>query len=117
MNRLEQLTRNNSSYYQVFTNFEKIVKPDSSILTFLPIDSYEYPLFGKNLSRKVIPIHTYDGKNIMPPEADYLLYSDTIFPCVEKNDISLGEGWYIRDLGVNSPFCTIIEYEIASVKN
>jgi hypothetical protein len=99
MNRMEQLTRNRPKYYQPLRTFERLVPPDAAVAVFLPEDSFEYPLFGKDLTRTILPINSFSkGPQPVPANAEYLLYSQNIFPCPLPDDIHLGADWYLRRL-------------------
>ena len=108
--RIGQLLRNNFSYLDATRKFEELIPSDATVLTYLPEDSYEFPLFGEKLTREIIPIHLYNGKDILPPaNADYLLYSSHIFPCANQDDEHLGEDWFIRKLDFPKPICPTIK--------
>lgn len=100
MNRLEQLTRNRTKYYAPLAAFDQIVPQDAIVAVYLKGNQFEYPLFGKRLTRTILPINSFDrGLQPIPMNAEYLLYMVEGFPCVDvQNDIPLGADWYLREL-------------------
>jgi hypothetical protein len=99
MNRLQQLTRNRRNYTEPIRLFERIVPPDATVAVAFGEDTFEYPLFGKHLTRKLIPINSFlNGMQAIPPEADYLIYSENVYPDWKYKDIELGQDWYLRNL-------------------
>ena len=99
MDRLTQLTINNPGMTTPLIEFERIVPTNASVAVFLKPDSYEYPLFGKGLTRKIIPINSFkEGIKPIPLEAGYLLYSIKGYPCPSPEDILLGRDLYLRKL-------------------
>jgi hypothetical protein len=103
MDRVEQLTRNRAEYREPLAAYEAQVPRDAVVAIFLPEDSYEYPLFGRGLTRRIIPINSFDGSTNdtelrpVPPDATHLLYADG-YPCVRSTDIALGADWHLRRL-------------------
>jgi hypothetical protein len=99
MNRIEQLTRNRRDYTEPIQRFERIVPPDATVAVAFGEDTFEYPLFGEHLTRKLIPINSFlKGLQPIPPEADYLVYSEKVYPDWKYKDIELGQDWYLRIL-------------------
>jgi len=99
MSRIEQLTRKRPTTTQIFTKIEEIVPQNATLAVFHAEDRYEYPLFGENLRRVIVPIRSFWGDlQDIPPDAQFLLYIDN-FPCSDKqNDVHLGLDYYLRDL-------------------
>jgi hypothetical protein len=96
--RLGQLLRNTGLTAQ-HRRFEQLVAPNDTVAIALSADSYEYPLFGEKLTRKLIPInHFILGLSPIPQEADYLLYSRRVITDIQPTDISLSGEWYLRPL-------------------
>lgn len=109
MNRLEQLTFNYQKYYRTFTAFEEIVPEDASVAVFLYPNSFEYPLYGRYITRKIIPINSFfRGLQPIPAEADYLLYARG-FPCPLPGDRQLGDrsSIFLRILNEDNRECTL----------
>ena len=104
-NRLFQLT-NGRRRYETLVKYEKLVPIKATVATYLQIGSFEYPLFGKSLTRTILPINSFDkGLQPIPVNAQYLLY-DVSYPCASTNDINLGNNWFLRhltDLNRNCP--------------
>lgn len=99
MDRMQQLTMNNVTYYEPLKTFDEIVPSNATVAVFAYEDSPEYPLFGKYLTRIIIPINSFDdGVQPIPESADYLLYSQNSFPCTKSSDEYLGADWYLREL-------------------
>lgn len=101
-NRIAQLTRL-GPYYEPLLEFNAQVPSDASVAVYLPGDSFEYPLFGKNYTRTLYPINSFiNGVQPIPEDAEYLLYSENYPSEKLENDILLGKvlnsGWYLRTL-------------------
>jgi hypothetical protein len=99
MDRVQQLTRNRRNYTEPINLFEKIVPPDATVAVAFGEDTFEYPLFGEHLTRKLIPINSFlKGLQPIPPEAGYLIYSRDVYHDWRTNDVRLGEDWFLRIL-------------------
>ncbi len=106
MDRIEQLTRNRKNYTEPIRNFLTLVPPGSSIAVYLAGDQFEYPLFGEKLTRKLIPINSFDkGLQEIPVDANFLLYSNG-YPCPLSEDIFLGTDWHLRPLNDSNRICS-----------
>ena len=104
MDRLQQLTRNRRDYTEPIRLFERIVPPDATVAVAFGEDVFEYPLFGEHLTRKLLPINSFlKGPQPIPPEADYLIYSENVYPDWKYRDIELGQDWYLRILKRGKP--------------
>jgi 4-amino-4-deoxy-L-arabinose transferase-like glycosyltransferase len=109
MDRLQQLTSNEPSHYEPIRKFEELVPPDATVAVCLRNYFFEYPLFGELLTRKLIQLNSFwRGKQSLPDEADYLLYSEGYFD-PKDGDIKLARtnaecgssdcgDWYLRKL-------------------
>jgi hypothetical protein len=105
MNRIQQLTFNNPKYYQPLRMFEFIVPSDAKVAVFLYPNTFEYPLYGKNLSRVIMPINSfYRGIQPIPADAQFLLYAKG-YPCALPEDIHLGADWFLRKLSRDNHEC------------
>lgn len=106
MSRDEQITRSAVDYYQMIQKFDQTVPADSTVAVLMYEDSMEYPLFGKGLTRTIIPVNSFlKGRQPIPASAQYLLYFET-FPCANLNaDIYLDDGWYLRKLNETNRQC------------
>lgn len=106
LDRIGQLTINRATYYEPIRKFDSLVPKSATVAVFLYGDSFEYPLFGERLTRKIIPINYFDeGLQPIPANAEYLLYAEG-FPCANPNDTFLGADWYLRQFGKDdNPSC------------
>ena len=111
LNRMEALTVSRPDITLAYQNFDKIV-PSNAIVALGTInDDYEYPLWGKDFKRKLIPINPF-GKGLqkIPKEAQYLFFAASVIKPM-KTDIRLGsqldmksgimvpaEDYYVRKL-------------------
>ena len=111
LNRMEALTVSRPDITLAYQNFDKIV-PSNSIVALGTInDDYEYPLWGKDFKRKLIPINPFGmGLQKIPKEAQYLFFAASVIKPM-KTDIRLGsqldmksgimvpaEDYYVRKL-------------------
>ncbi|HZW38439.1 MAG TPA: glycosyltransferase family 39 protein [Ignavibacteriaceae bacterium] len=94
-NRIEQLTIYHPQSKMHLTNFDKIVPKNAIVGVDINGASYEYPLFGVGLTRKIIPVNK--NKNI--DKLDYYLYRSYL--PYEKNDLYLGDSIYLRNIKIN----------------
>jgi hypothetical protein len=105
MDRMEQLTRNRTEYYEPLKRFDQLVPKDARVAAFLPRDTFVYPLFGEYLTRTIMPINSfYKGLLPIPACAEYLLYAKE-FPCASAEDIYLGADWRLRRLTDDNRRC------------
>ena len=104
-NRIEQLTSKNFDSYEPLKNYEELVPQNAVVAIYLDIDSYEYPLFGKYLTRTIIPFNSFlNPIQPIPTNAQYLLYDDK-YSCGSGDDTSLGNNWFLRELQNNNRNC------------
>jgi hypothetical protein len=108
--RMEVQTFGRPDITSAYTKFDSIV-PDTATVALGTInDDFEYPLFGKNLSRKLIPINPFEGGvQPIPKEADYLFFAKSVIKplstdirlgtdTTRKDVIYRGEDYYLRKL-------------------
>ncbi|MFN8348206.1 MAG: glycosyltransferase family 39 protein [Spirosomataceae bacterium] len=112
--RIEMMTFARPDITKAYQNFDRIV-PDSATVALGTInDDFEYPLYGKNLTRRLIPIRPFEQPlRPIPAETDYLFFakSDTIAlfrplptdirlgtDTTMKGVIVPGEDYYLRKL-------------------
>jgi hypothetical protein len=90
LNRIEALTVSRPDITLAYENFEKIV-PSNAIVALGTInDDYEYPLWGKDFKRKLIPINPFGlGIQKIPTDAQYLFFASSVIKPLES-DIRLG---------------------------
>ena len=93
-NRLEQLTIGRPDIYDAYKKFNEIV-PNNAIIalgTQQEHEDFEYPLWGEDFKRTLIPIHPFrSAVKPIPLEAQYLFYSEGVIP-FQEGDIRLGSG-------------------------
>lgn len=91
LSRMEQLTITRPEIQKAYQQFDELV-PGNAIValgTQQEHEDFEYPLWGKEFKRKLIPLHPF-RKNIkpIPTEAEYLFFSKGVFP-TKPGDILL----------------------------
>jgi hypothetical protein len=92
--RLEQMMATRPGTLGAMRQFERLVPADAEVAVMLPPDSYEYPLFGPELTRRLVPI-SLKGKP--PASAGYLIFArSSMRP--SRGDRSLGDRLYLRRL-------------------
>lgn len=108
--RIEAMTFARPDITKAYKLFDEIV-PDSATVALGTInDDFEYPLYGKHLSRRLITINPFEkGVQPIPKEADYLFFSKNVIAPLPtdirlgtdttlKNVIVPGEDYYLRKL-------------------
>jgi hypothetical protein len=93
MNRMEQLTISRPEIYEAYKKFDEIVPKNAIVAlgTQQEHEDFEYPLWGKGLTRKLIPIHPFRKPvKPIPAEAEYLFYSEGVIP-YKEGDILLNK--------------------------
>lgn len=91
MNRLEQIMVGRPNLYEAYKKFDKLVPHDAIVAlgTQQEHEDFEYPLWGKDFTRKLIPIHPFrSAVKPIPAEAQYLFYSEGVIP-FQEGDILL----------------------------
>ncbi len=96
--------------YPAYARFDSIVPQDATVALGTINDDFEYPLYGKDLTRKLITINPFEkGVQPVPAEADYLFFAKSVIEPV-PGDIRLGsdttmtglivkgEDYYLRKL-------------------
>lgn len=105
MDRLGQLTFFNVDYYRPMIRFEDRVPKYAVVAVYFFPNTFEYPLYGRYLTRRIIPINSfYAGRQPVPEEAEYLLYANG-YPCALPDDIYLGADWFLRKLDDGNRAC------------
>ncbi len=92
MNRMEQMTISRPEIYEVYQKFDEIVPKNAIVAlgTQQEHEDFEYPLWGENFKRKLIPLHPFrSAVKPIPVEAEYLFYSKGVFE-FKDGDILLG---------------------------
>ena len=102
MSRMEQLTVARPHIYEAYEKFDEIVSPNAIVAlgTQQEHEDFEYPLWGKNFTRKLIPIHPFrSAVKPIPAEAQYLFYSKGVIP-FQEGDILLNSADNHKDTPV-----------------
>ncbi len=108
--RIEMMTWARQDLTKAYQKFDSIV-PQNAIVALADMnDDFEYPLFGKNLTRTLIPINPYEkGLQPIPKKAEYLFFAKSVIK-PQFGDIRLGtdttmtnvitkaEDYYLRKL-------------------
>lgn len=96
--RIELMTFARPDITKAYQKFDQMV-PDSATVALGTInDDFEYPLYGKHLSRRLITINPFEkGVQPIPKEADYLFFSKNVIPPL-PTDIRLGTDTTMKDL-------------------
>lgn len=88
--RMELLTVSRPDITKAYTKFDELVPQDATVALGTINDDYEYPLWGKRFTRKLIPINPFEqGLQSIPKEADYLFFSKNVIKPL-PSDIRLG---------------------------
>jgi len=108
--RIDMMTFARPDITKAYKLFDEIV-PDSATVALGTInDDFEYPLYGKHLSRRLIAINPFEkGVQPIPKDADYLFFSKNVIKPLPadirlgtdttmKNVIVPGEDYYLRKL-------------------
>ncbi len=93
LSRTEQLLLGRPMLTQAYEKFDKIVPNDAVVAlgTQQEFEDFEYPLWGKDFERTLIPIHPFrSAVKPIPAEAEYLFYSKGVLP-TQTGDIKLNE--------------------------
>ena len=84
--------------YQPYLKFDSIVPPDATVALGTINDDFEYPLYGEDLTRKLISINPFEqGVQPIPPEADYLFFDKSVI-LPKPGDVRLGTDTTMTDL-------------------
>jgi hypothetical protein len=90
MSRTEQMTLARPDVCEAYIKFEEIVPKDATVALATMNEDFEYPLFGRNFSRKLIPLHPFHSEELkpIPEQAQYLFFNDKLVKPL-KTDIRL----------------------------
>jgi hypothetical protein len=97
--RIAQLTRNSPESAIPLRAFEAHIPANATVAVFFPGTgaALEYPLFGKGLTRTIIPLNSYyRGQRPMPADADYFLYDAKSGHYTKGDTTFLGTDRYMR---------------------
>jgi 4-amino-4-deoxy-L-arabinose transferase-like glycosyltransferase len=88
--RIAQMTWARPDISEAYQNFDRLVPPNATVALADINDDFEYPLFGKKLTRKLIPINPFErGVQPIPPGTDYLFFAASVIQ-PQPGDIRLG---------------------------
>jgi hypothetical protein len=96
MDRIPYQTFARPDVTKAYMRFDSIVPQNATVALATVNSDFEYPLYGKNLTRKLISINPFEeGLRPIPKEADYLFYArkvinDTTEIRALPTDIRLG---------------------------
>jgi len=77
---MEILTNARPDITKAYQNFDLIVPANATVALATINDDYEYPLWGKNFTRHLIPINPFDqGLQAIPANAEYLFLPNQLF--------------------------------------
>jgi hypothetical protein len=100
LDRIGQMMQNRPGYEDAVRRFESLVAPDATVAVYLEPASFEYPLFGEGLTRRLMPINSFrSGRQPIPADADVLVFSSTL-EAPRDGDVHLGADWYLRRLRI-----------------
>lgn len=109
--RVKMMTIGRPDVYVPYKRFDELV-PDTATVALGTInDDYEYPLYGPNLSRRLIPINPFEkGVQPIPTQAQYLFFAKSVIKpqpgdirlgtdtTMTENVVVPGEDYYLRRL-------------------
>lgn len=88
--RIAQMTWARPDITEAYRTFDRLVPPNATVALADINDDFEYPLFGKKLTRKLIPINPFErGVQPIPPGTDYLFFAASVIQ-PQPGDIRLG---------------------------
>ena len=94
--RIRQMTLGRPDIYVPYKRFDELVPTNATVALGTINDDYEYPLYGPDLSRRLIPINPFEqGLKPIPKNAGYLFFDKSVIqPC--PGDIRLGTDTTMR---------------------
>jgi hypothetical protein len=94
LSRIEQLLLARPNLAPAYKKYNEIVPKGAVVAlgTQQENEDFEYPLWGEDFERKLIPLHPFrQAVKPIPAEAEYLFFSEGVFD-VKPGDIRLSEG-------------------------
>ncbi|MCE7071418.1 glycosyltransferase family 39 protein [Dyadobacter sp. CY327] len=91
---------------KAYQTFDSIVPKDATVALATINDDFEYPLYGEDLSRKLVTINPFEqGLKPIPKDADYLFYAKSVINDTSRikslpTDIRLGSDTTITNVAV-----------------
>jgi hypothetical protein len=119
MSRMEQITLARPDIYEAYKKFDELVPKNAIVAlgTQQEHEDFEYPLWGAEFKRKLIPIHPFRSRvKPIPAEAEYLFYSKGVLP-YQVGDIALGLGDEHKDTPVEESSFFLRKLNPQTVKN
>ncbi|MFN8356500.1 MAG: glycosyltransferase family 39 protein [Spirosomataceae bacterium] len=110
MERIAHQTWARPDITKAYQRFDSLVPQNATVALADINDDFEYPLFGKELTRTIIPINPFEkGLQPIPKEADYLFFAASVVTpqsgdirlgtdTTMTNLITQGEDYYLRKL-------------------
>lgn len=96
--RIKMQTFARPDTYPAYARFDSLVPQDATVALGTINDDFEYPLYGRKLTRKLISINPFEqGLRPIPEEADYLFFSKNVIP-PQPGDIRLGTDTTMKDM-------------------
>ena len=90
IDRIASMTMARPDITKAYQNFDKLVPENATVALGTINDDFEYPLYGKQLSRRLITINPFEkGVQPIPKNADYLFFSKNVITPI-STDIRLG---------------------------
>lgn len=97
ISRMEALTISRPDIYQAYAKYDSIVPLKATVALATINDDYEYPLWGPQFSRRLIPINPFEqGLQKIPMEADYLFFAKSVIRPI-AGDIRLGTNTTLKE--------------------
>ena len=95
--RMRQLTIGRPDIYRPYQRFDDLVPARATVALGTINDDYEYPLYGSQLSRRLIAINPFEqGLKTIPKNADYLFFDKSVIR-PQPGDIRLGTDTTMRE--------------------
>ena len=94
-----------------YRGFDRLVPAGATVLVALDWDTYEFPLFGEGLSRRLVPVPTEAALQaaLAHGDADYFFFNRLAQP--EACDVALGNDFFLRPLkGKAREACILLRY-------
>lgn len=86
--------------YPAYKRFDSIVPAQATVALGTINDDFEYPLYGKDLTRRLISINPFEqGLRPIPKEADYLFFDRSVIQPI-PGDLRLGTDTTMQNLMV-----------------
>ena len=94
--RIKQMTVGRPDVYIPYKRFDELVPANATVALATINDDYEYPLYGPDLSRRLIAINPFEqGLKPIPKNADYLFFDKSVMQ-PQPSDIRLGTDTTMR---------------------